>query len=197
MRARYGPLVAVGALALFATACGGGLNAPSTPSSATPSPSPTASTPTPTSQTAATPTSSGASGTPTTSPVPGRVTTGIATLTATGGVQTTQSMPLTSPAVYAPQPGSFVLNWSSSAASFAMTGVTFVGTRPSSTVLQVFLSIHASSGTYTFQSIDGSCQVTITTADATNLVGSYRCSNVKDSTGTVTVTAQGTFNATG
>ena len=197
MRARYGPLVAVGALALFATACGGGLNAPSTPSSATPSPSPTASTPTPTSQTAATPTSSGASGTPTTSPVPGRVTTGIATLTATGGVQTTQSMPLTKPAVYAPPPGTFVLNWTSGAATFAMTGLTFVGSRPSSTSLQVSLSIHSSAGTYTFVSRDGSCQITVTTAEPNDLVGSYSCPNVRDTTGTVTVTAQGTFTATG
>jgi hypothetical protein len=186
-------VVAVGALALLASACGGGLNVPTSPSSATP----TASTPSPAPPTGATPTASGATGTPTASPVPGRVTTGIATLTASGGVQTTQSMPLTTPAVYAPPPGTFVLNWTSAAAGFAMTGLTFVGSRPSSTSLQVSLSIHASSGTFAFVSRDGSCQITITTADPTDLAGSYSCPNVTDTTGTVTVTAQGTFNATG
>jgi len=78
-----------------------------------------------------------------------------------------------------------------------MTGLTFVGSRPSSTSLQLSLSIHASSGTFAFVSRDGSCQITITTADHTDLAGSYNCPNVTDTTGTVTVTAQGTFNATG
>jgi hypothetical protein len=185
-----------GSVTLLATACGGSL----TPGSPSPSISVSPSPASPTSATGGTGTTINGSGSPipTTSPgITGSVTTGIATLMASGGVQTNQNMPLTSPAVYAPQPGTFVLNWASGAASFAMTGVTFVGTRPSSTVLQVFLSIHSSSGTFTFGSTDGSCQITVATANATNFVGSYSCPSVTDATGKVTVAVQGTFSATG
>lgn len=186
---------AVGAVGLLSAACGGGLNAPASPTlSITPSPASSVSP-----STVATPTVSGVTGTPTatTSPVAGSITTGIATLTATGDAQTTQSMPLTNPAVYAPPPGTFVLNWSSGAAGFAMTGPSFVGSRPSSTSLQVSLSIHTSSGTFTFASTDGSCQITVTTADPTDFAGSFSCPSVTDVGGTVTVSAQGTFTATG
>ncbi|MGZ4126442.1 MAG: hypothetical protein ACXVQU_12910 [Actinomycetota bacterium] len=136
---------------------------------------------------------------PTTSPgVTGSVTHGAATLSVSGALQTTQpALLLSSPAIYAPAPGGFALNWTSGAAGFAMSGTSFVGTDPTSVSLHLTLSVHASSGTRTFSSTDGQCQVTVSQADAHTFIGAFSCAGLSDTTGSSTVTAQGTFAATG
>jgi hypothetical protein len=136
---------------------------------------------------------------PTTSPgVTGSVTQGAATLTVTGGLQTTQpGLLLSSPAIYAPPPGGFALNWTSGAAGVAMSGTSFVGTDPTSVSLHLTLSVHASSGTRTFSSTGGECEVTVSQADANAFLGSFSCARLSDAAGGTTVTAQGTFAATG
>jgi hypothetical protein len=180
--------------AMLASACGGGGNTATSPSSSPPPASPT-------SATGGTGTTiDGGSGSPfpTTSPgITGSVTSGVATVTVTGAVQTTQSLPLATPAVYAPPPGAFALSWSSAAAGVSMGGASFVGTQPTSTDLQLTLFVHASSGTFTFVSTDGSCEVTVTASDPTTFSGSFTCGSVSDATGAATVAAQGSFTATG
>lgn len=162
--------------------------------------SPTASS-SPTSVTGGTGTTINGSGSPipTTSPgVTGSVTQGAATLTVTGGLETTQpGLLLASPAVYAPPPGGFALNWSSGAAGFAMSGTSFVGAHPTSVALHLTFFVHASSGTRTFSSNAGECQVTVSQADANAFIGAFSCASLSDASGGSPVTAQGTFAATG
>jgi hypothetical protein len=136
---------------------------------------------------------------PTTSPgITGSVNAGSASITVSGGLQTTQpSLPLASPAIYAPPPGAFTLAWSTAAAGFALGGTTFVGTEPTSETLRLTLTVHSASGTASFTSVDGGCDVTVTTADATSFDGTFACSRMSDANGTVVIDAHGTFSASG
>ena len=135
--------------------------------------------------------------TPTTTPVGGSVTQGVASLVVTGDLQTSQpAIPLASPAIYAPPPGSFALSWQSAGAGFALAGRTFVGSQPTSDVMRLTFFVHASSGTYRFTSIDGGCSVTVVEPpDATTFSGTFVCASVVDESGSITVTAQGAFLA--
>jgi hypothetical protein len=142
----------------------------------------------------------GGSGTPipSTSPgITGSLTVGTATLTVTGDAQTTQNLALVSPAIYAPPPGVFALGWTTGAATMAMSGNTFIGTQPTATNLQLTFSVHASSGTLSFSSADGSCQITVTQADPTAFAGTLNCASIQDVNAAATVTVQGSFTATG
>ncbi len=136
---------------------------------------------------------------PTTSPgITGSVTSGNATLAVSGALQTTQpTLPLSSPAVYAPPPGAFALSWAAAAAGFALGGTSFVGTHPTSAGLRLTFFVHSASGTASFSSADGGCQVTVTQAQATAFVGTFSCPGIADVNGTLVVDAQGSFTATG
>ncbi len=136
---------------------------------------------------------------PTTSPgITGSVTTGNATIAVSGALQTTQpTLPLSSPAVYAPPPGAFALNWSAAAAGFALGGTSFVGTHPTSADLRLTFFVHSASGTASFSSTDGGCQVTVAQAEASAFVGTFSCVGIADANGTLVVDAQGSFAATG
>jgi hypothetical protein len=136
---------------------------------------------------------------PTTSPgITGSVTTGNAIMAVSGALQTTQpTLPLSSPAVYAPPPGAFALSWAAGAAGFALGGTSFVGTHPTSGDLRLTFFVHSASGTATFSSTDGGCQVTVAQAEATAFVGTFSCTGVADVNGALVVDAQGSFAATG
>jgi hypothetical protein len=136
---------------------------------------------------------------PTTSPgITGSVSIGNATLTVSGALQTTQpTLPLSSPAVYAPPPGAFALSWASAAAGFALGGTSFVGTHQTSADLRLTFFVHSASGTASFSSTDGGCQVTVAQAVATALAGTFSCTGIADVNGTLVVDAQGSFAATG
>ena len=136
---------------------------------------------------------------PTTSPgITGSVTTGNATLAVSGSLQTTQpTLPLSSPAIYAPPPRAFALSWAGAAAGFALGGTSFVGTRPTSADLRLTFFVHFASGTASFSSTDGRCHVTVAQAEATAFVGTFSCTSVADANGTLVVDAQGSFAATG
>ena len=136
---------------------------------------------------------------PTTSPgITGSVTTGNATLAISGSLQTTQpTLPLSSPAVYAPPPGAFALSWAAAAAGFALGGTSFVGAHPTSADLRLTFFVHSASGTASFSSTDGGCQVTVAQAEATAFVGAFSCTGLADVNGTLVVDAQGSFAATG
>ncbi|MEP6759257.1 MAG: hypothetical protein ABJB55_08680 [Actinomycetota bacterium] len=136
---------------------------------------------------------------PTTSPgITGSVTTGNAIMAISGALQTTQpTLPLSSPAVYAPPPGAFALNWASAAAGFALGGTSFVGTHPTSADLRLTLFVHSASGTTSYSSTDGGCQVTVTQAEASAFSGTFSCSGIADVNGAHVVDAQGSFAAAG
>jgi hypothetical protein len=145
----------------------------------------------------ASPTDGGGVPTPTTTPATGSLTQGTASRVVTGGLQTSQpAIPLTSPAIYAPPPRSFALNWASAGAGFALAGATFVGSRPTSDVMRLSFFVHASSGTDRFTSIDGGCSVTVVEPpDATSFSGTFACGSLADESGTITVAAHGAFLA--
>jgi hypothetical protein len=200
-------IVTISALVLLA-ACGGGTDLESLgpPPEASPTGNAPPAAPSPTTATGAT--GVGATGTaitgssgslPTTSPgITGSVNTGNASISVSGALQTTQTtLPLVSPAIYAPPPGSMTLAWSTGAAGFALGGSSFVGTRPTSATLRLTFFIHSASGTASFVSDDGGCDVTVTTAAANAFDGTFSCGGVTDVTGAIAVSVQGTFSAAG
>lgn len=197
-------IVTTSALSLLAACSGGGhgLRSLGPPPEASPTGnvSPAAAT-SPTSATGGTGTTITDSGgsVPTTSPgIIGSVNVGNASITVSGGLQTSQpTLPLASPAIYAPPPGAFTLAWSAAAAGFALGGTSFVGTRPTLAALRLTFYVHSASGTASFASDDGRCNVTVTAAEATAFDGTFSCSGVSDASGTVVVNAQGTFSASG
>jgi hypothetical protein len=136
---------------------------------------------------------------PTTSPgITGSVTSGNATIAVSGGLATTQpTLPLSSPAVYAPPPGAFALSWTAAGAGFALGGTSFVGTHATSADLRLTFFVHTASGMASFRSTDGACQVTVTQAEATAFAGTFSCTAVTDGNGAFVVDAQGSFAATG
>jgi hypothetical protein len=201
-------MIACAATFVLLVSCGGGgqaLQSLGPPPEASPtgdaSPAGTSGTGSPTAATGTTGTTINGSGgpVPTTSPgITGSVTTGNATITVSGALQTTQpTLPLASPAVYAPPPGAFALNWSAPAAGFALGGTSFVGTHPTSAGLGLTFFVHSASGTASFSSTDGGCQVTVTQAEATGFAGTFSCPGISDVNGTLVVDAQGSFTATG
>lgn len=134
---------------------------------------------------------------PTTSPgITGSVNVGNASITVSGGLQTSQpTLPLASPAIYSPPPGTFTLAWTAAAAGFALGGTSFVGTRTTSAALRLTFFVHSASGTASFVSDDGGCDVTVTTAEATAFDGTFSCIGVTDVNGTLVVDAKGAFSA--
>ena len=136
---------------------------------------------------------------PTTSPgITGSVSVGNVSISISGALQTSQpTLPLASPAIYSPPPGTFTLAWTAAAAGFALGGTSFVGTRPTSAALRLTFFVHSASGTASFVSEDGGCNVIVTTADATAFDGTFSCTGVTDVNGTLVVDAQGTFSASG
>ncbi len=132
---------------------------------------------------------------PTSSPgiATGNVTRGQASAQVAGGVEAEFTAPLETPTVYAPPPSSFALRWSSMADSIGIAGRTFTGTEPTSNTLSLVI---VANGTF-FRSLDGECQVTIDTAKAHQLAGSFTCSGLKNQDGTLTVNVSGRFSASG
>jgi hypothetical protein len=192
-------MVVTASALVMLTACGGGREVDSL--GPPPEASPTGNVPpatSPASATGATGTITGGSGPlPTTSPgITGSVNVGNASISVSGALQTTQpTLPLASPAIYAPPPGAFTLAWSTAAAGFALGGTTFVGTRATSAALRISFYVHSASGTASFAPGDGACDVTVTTAEANAFDGTFSCVGVSDVNGTVVVDAQGTFSA--
>jgi hypothetical protein len=134
---------------------------------------------------------------PTTSPgITGSVNVGNASITVSGALQTSQTaLPLSSPTIYAPPPGAFALAWNAGAAGFALGGASFVGTRPTSAALRLTFFIHSASGTASFASDDGGCDVTVATAEVSAFEGTFSCTGIGDVNGSIVVDAQGTFIA--
>jgi hypothetical protein len=191
-------MIAMTSTLVLLGACGGGNDLESL--GPPPEASPTGNAPVPASPTSA-PGATGTTGTtgslPTTSPgITGSVNVGNASITVSGALQTTQpTLPLTTPAIYSPPPGTFTLAWSTAAAGFALGGGTFTGTGSTSAALRLTFFVHSASGTSSFASDDGGCDVTVTTAEATAFAGTFSCVGIADVSGSLVVDVQGTFSA--
>jgi hypothetical protein len=146
------------------------------------------------------PTDSGATGTSSASVSPMR---GAASVVVTGGANATVGFEgMASPTVWSLPPGSIALEWTGPSGQFlALSGPAFTSRMQTSPSLSLSFSVHGivsgSSVPLTFTSTNGECFVTITSAFATHMSGTFDCSNLPDASGGVVVGATGTFSATG
>jgi hypothetical protein len=161
------------AIAVAASSCSGGGSGPS------PSPTPSLS-PSPSELSSSSP-----------SVAPETFTEGRASAQVAGDVEAEFTARLATPALSGPPPSSFALRWSRGDDSIGMAGPAFRGTEPTSNTLSFVI---VAGGTM-FRSLAGECQVTIDTATARRLSGSFTCNGLKSQNGTLTVDASGRFSA--
>ena len=164
-------------LAGATTACNGGGDAGSTPSSQTLSPGEP-------------PTSAGGTAT-------GNVSRGMASAQVAGDLEAEFSAPLDAPTAYAPPPGGFALRFVKGSQEVDIVGSTFTGTRPTSPALSIIITVDTGEATAFFRSMKDECTVTIDTANANQVAGSFTCTGLKSVDGSVTVDASGRFSASG
>jgi hypothetical protein len=101
--------------------------------------------------------------------------------------------------IAAPPPAGFAIVWSregTDATTLGIGGGSFVGTRSTSTALTLTIAAEASSGFSTWISSAGECQVTIDTAQADRMTGSFTCDDLRSNNGR-SVDVSGRFEATG
>lgn len=164
-------------LAGAATACNGGGEAGSTPGGQSRSPGQP-------------PTSSAGAAT-------GTVSKGEASVQVAGDLETEFSAPLAAPTAYAPPPGGFALRWMKATQGVGIAGLTFTGTRPTSPALSIVITVDTGGATAFFRSMKDECDVTIDTANANEVAGSFTCTGLKSADGSATVDASGRFSASG
>jgi hypothetical protein len=107
------------------------------------------------------------------------------------------ALPLSGPTIYSPPPGPFALGWESDDATILLDGTSFVGNHPTSATLRLTFSVPSGTGTASFASDDGRCDVIVTTAAVATIEGTFSCTGITDEDGSIVVNAQGTFSATG
>jgi hypothetical protein len=119
--------------------------------------------------------------------------------TVSGSVNTTVSFAsLVSPAIWSPPPSGLALVWKGPAKqSFGLAGDSFSSLQPTGATLTLSLTLHVGDTTMAFQSSAGECNVTITPALATNMGGTFQCTGLRTSDGSLTINANGSFSATG
>lgn len=136
---------------------------------------------------------------PTSSPgVTGMVDEGVAEVEIRGEMTAAASFDrLGTPAIWKPEPSGMALNWlASGGRSFGLTGSSFEGTAQTSSQLRLELAIVSGVELLAFRSDDGSCSVTIDRAVVSNVSGSFTCTALESTDGSVEVEATGTFTAT-
>ncbi len=104
---------------------------------------------------------------------------------------------LTTPAVWSPPPGTIALRWSGDGGSLTIAGASFTNRVTTSASLTLTFSVRVDGIARTFRSGSGECAITISEALPTQMSGVYQCSQVSSENGTLTVDAQGTFQASG
>ena len=137
---------------------------------------------------------------PSSSPgITGSVTHGSAAVTLSGAGSGNLTMSkLSSPALWSVPPGSMALLWSGpSQEALGLGGASFVGQQSTSGALSLSFTAPVNGTTTAFTSTHGECIITITTAEATSVAGSYQCTGVPNTDASIMVNAQGTFSATG
>lgn len=137
---------------------------------------------------------------PTSSPgITGSVTQGSAAVNLSGASSGSLTLSnLSSPALWSAPPGSMALLWSGpSQQTFGLGGASFSGQQSTSAALSLSFTAPVSGTATAFTSTRGECIITITTAEATSVAGSYQCTGVPNDDASIMVNAQGTFSATG
>jgi hypothetical protein len=127
----------------------------------------------------------------------GNVTQGMASVQVAGDLETEFSAPLAVPTAYAPPPGVLALRWVRASQRVEIAGLTFTGTRPTSPALSIVITVDTGEATASFRSTKDECNVTIDTANANQLTGSFVCTGLRSADGSATVDASGRFSASG
>ena len=127
----------------------------------------------------------------------GNISKGEASVQVAGDLEAEFSSPLAAPTAYAPPPGGFALRWVKGSEGVGIVGLTFTGTRPTSSALSIVIRIDTGAATAFFRSMKDECDVTIDTADANKVAGSFTCTGLKSADGTATIDASGRFSASG
>jgi hypothetical protein len=185
--------IAIGALVLLSSACGG------TREVTQPSGFPSG----PTSFASAS--VSPAVGTlPTTSPgaATGRLVSGTASAQLSGDLTGNRAFTaLAPPVLFSPPPGAMAVVWQTTAAdeTLSVTGSSFTGQQPTSATLTLTLNVRNGTDAVLLTSSAGECTVTIDQAVQSALHGSFTCQRLTGSTttGDLSVDATGTFSASG
>ncbi len=124
------------------------------------------------------------------------VTTGKASLQVSGTMSGTLDFPRLSEGIYAAPPGGMALNWSDSNSDlFGIAGPSFTGSRPTASGLTLTITLKEPHGFEMFTSSAGECTITIDTAEANRISGSFYCTGLKNKKDTIRAT--GTFEASG
>jgi hypothetical protein len=131
--------------------------------------------------------------------VTGTLTTGTASVTVTGGVNATVTYEtLFTPGIWTLPPGAIALSWRGTGRrAVSITGPSFTAQLPTDVDRVLEFSVPGPDGLLTFRSSGGECLVTISPALADLMGGSFTCVSVASDDGTVTVNAQGSFDAQG
>jgi hypothetical protein len=129
----------------------------------------------------------------------GNMRTGGASVTTAGGVNATLTLTkLAAPAFWTPPPGDISLRWTGAdQASLSLVGSAFTSRQPTSATVTLSFSIPGESAPFLFVSSAGECFVTISAAMPDQMSGIFDCGTLASSDGKVTVTARGTFTASG
>ena len=140
---------------------------------------------------------------PTSSPgaATGTVRTGTATVQLSGDLTgSLQLLMLGPPALYSPPPGSTAVTWTDGVQSIGITGASFTGEQPTSDTLALSLQVRNGAETVLMNSTAGECGISVETAAAGSLAGSFSCADLPGTTaagGALSVDASGTFTASG
>jgi hypothetical protein len=103
---------------------------------------------------------------------------------------------LSAPAIYTPDAGAATLTWRTDLyESLSLTGTVALGERPTSTSLQLQLTVQRDSQLIAFASDAGECSVAIDALDETTFRGSFECVGMTSVGGARTVDASGSFEA--
>jgi hypothetical protein len=124
---------------------------------------------------------------------------GGATIALSGDLTVQASFPtLVEPDVWAPPPAPMDLTWDEpTGLSLSLSGTSFASRAATSGDRVLRFVVTGPAGPLEFSSSTGECSITITPALPDNMGGVFTCTAVTDASGTTTVSASGTFSATG
>jgi len=129
----------------------------------------------------------------------GSLSSGQAALTVSGDVRASKTMTNLVAGVYAAPPGGMAVVWTAGgtdATTLGLGGLSFTGTQPTALTLSLTLTVQTNAGISSFVSTAGECSVTIGLASASELSGTFTCSDLVGSSGEG-VDASGSFAAQG
>ena len=129
----------------------------------------------------------------------GALHSGQLSLHVSGDIQSDSTLSELVSTIYSPPPGAMAVVWTAGGTdptSVGIGGLTFVGTRPTSSTLTLTFAA-VGSATETFTSSNGECSITIDAAEDSQIAGSFTCTGVSSGTGGTVVDASGTFQASG